>query len=164
MKYKQLNEISAVLMIVDEPCLSMFREYLRIYGYGEINSIHDPIRFDKFIKDAEAHGWIDWFVKYKYIEQVKEVKEVLFHRGQEFEHIYKGSREVYLLSGVNDASGLVQVSEGEDRGITWSTFVEVENVMEITEAEFDRITSDRSEDFKLIEEEVEGDDAYKLAS
>lgn len=147
MKYKQLGEISAVILVIDEPRLPLFRDYLRIYGYGEVNSIHDPIRFDKFIKDAEKYDWIDWFVEYGYIEKVE---EVLFHRGQEFEYTDEG-REVYLLSGVDGAAGLITI-EGEGRGTSWHDFVPVNNIMEITEEEFDRITKHHSEDFKLLEE------------
>jgi len=148
MKYKQLREISAVMLVIDGPPISIFCDYLKIYGYEVVNANLGCDRFAKFIKDAERDGCIDWFIEHRYIEEVEEV----FHVGQEFEYRF-AEREgvVYLLSNVGGLIGLIQV-KGRGKGVCWDEFMAVKSGIKITADEFDKITNHQSGSFKLIKE------------
>lgn len=135
-KYKSLQPITLTNLRNQGACEPHLTEFMVIavndYGY----QVSNVITVDDAQAIAKQIGQPKWLPEHGFIKKIEQT----YHAGQKFER----DGEIYTLN----QCGPHELILNDENGGWWAPAVDVEDVEEITQSEFDSITI--SGDFKLV--------------
>jgi len=161
--YRKLKSLSGQSIFESNPCSGEFNKYVRKFGWIDEPSLE--VVYGWCLGEDVFGNW-NWLLNNGYATEVKEKKpERTYHKGQEFindphpELPYTTGPRYILATGEAQENSvgvtfavLVNIdARSVCKGETWERSILVKNPQKITQAEFDEITNNQSDQFELCD-------------